>query len=389
MAETANESETQETPDQPKLSEQTRQRTKSSAAVKFWICVAVFLSLASAGGAGYVLYRMEFQVIPQFSSDTQQIQSVQNQISDLAANTSESNSQLETQLEIQLQSLSDEVEETEEAISRLEGVIQQTQSQVTQQVDGVKESISAIYEEQDNDADSWKLEEIIFLMVMAKHRVEISGDVQSALVVWRVADDQLLREADPRLLDAKLAIENEIAALEALPTLDLGNTAQQLVKLANDLEQLPLNLSPTRMFAEAEQREESSSQKEESEADTETGFVSEVWGDIKSLVRVRKIDANEQSLLKPAMKIYLVENLKSALFNAQVAVLRSDQQVYQENIQYVQNAVSQHFSTDSPDVVAFSNQLNSLIGVELELDVPDLSGSITLLREVLNSSVTE
>ena len=385
MAESTNEPETQETPDQPQVSKQSKQRTKSSVAVKFWIFVALLISLASAGGAGYVLYRVEFQVIPQFSADTQQIQSVQDQISDLAASTSENKGQTETQL----QGLAGQIDQNEDAISRLDGVIQQTQSQVTQQVDGVKESISAIYEDQDNDADAWKLEEIVFLMVMAKHRVEIAGDVQSALVVWRVADDQLLREADPRLLDAKLAIENEIAALEALPTLDLGNTAQQLVKLANDVEQLPLNLSPTRMFAEVEPDEETSSQAVESEVDSETGFVSEVWGDIKSLVRVRKIDANEQSLLKPAMKIYLVENLKSALFNAQVAVLRSDQKVYQENIQYVQNAVSQHFSTDSPDVVEFSNQLNSLIGVELELDVPDLSGSITLLREVLNSTAAE
>ena len=113
--------------------------------------------------------------------------------------------------------------------------------------------------------------------------------------------------------------------------------------------------------------------------------LSEVWGDIRSLVRVKKIDLSEQSLLKPDMKIHVVENLKLALFTAQSAVIRSDQQLYQGNLEYVEDAIGQHFSPDSSSVVEFSNEIRELIATDILLDIPDLSRSIELLRQALKS----
>ena len=385
MAEETTEPVSEISSDQPDTAKQRRKPRQTSAAAKFWIFVAVVFSLGSLSVAGYMFYRQEFKVIPQFASEIEQIQDVESRMSEL----SEGVAQQKHQLSAEFQKLVEEIDETGAQLKRLESDVQQSDAQFVQQVDGVKASISAIYENQEEETDDWKLDELIFLMVLAKHRIEIVGDVDSALLVWQVAGDQLQQNSDPRLLDAKLAIENEIAALEEMPTLDLGQVASRLLNLANDVEQLPLNLSPTSMMQKASNENAAPDQPVEQGDSAVSRVLSEVWGDIRSLVRVKKIDLSEQSLLKPDMKIHVVENLKLALFTAQSAVIRSDQQLYQGNLEYVEDAIGQHFSPDSSSVVEFSNEIRELIATDILLDIPDLSRSIELLRQALKSGIAE
>ena len=385
MAEETTERVSEISSDQPDTAKQRRKPRQTSAAAKFWIFVAVVFSLGSLSVAGYMFYRQEFKVIPQFASEIEQIQDVESRMSEL----SEGVAQQKHQLSAEFQKLVEEIDETGAQLKRLESDVQQSDAQFVQQVDGVKASISAIYENQEEETDDWKLDELIFLMVLAKHRIEIVGDVDSALLVWQVAGDQLQQDSDPRLLDAKLAIENEIAALEEMPTLDLGKVASRLLNLANDVEQLPLNLSPTSMMQKASNENAAPDQPVEQGDSAVSRVLSEVWGDIRSLVRVKKIDLSEQSLLKPDMKIYVVENLKLALFTAQSAAIRSDQQLYQDNLEYVEDAIGQHFSPDSSSVVEFSNEIRELIATDILLDIPDLSRSIELLRQALKSGIAE
>ncbi len=385
MAEETIETVSQESSDQSVTAKQDRKTRKISVAAKFWIFIAVVFSLASLSAAGYLFYRQEFKIIQQFASENEQIQDVDSRISELSGSVAQQKNQLSSEY----QKLVDEIDETGDGLKRLESRLQQSDEQFAQQVDGIKNSISAIYESQEDATDDWKLHEIIFLMVMAKHRIEIAGDVDSALLIWRVAEDQFQQNSDPRLYDAKLAIEKEIAALEGVPTIDLGEIASRLLSLAGDVENLPLNLSPASISRRVDSEDEDSEQPVGQGDSAVSGILSEVWIDIRSLVRVKKIDLSEQSLLKPDLKINVVENLKSALFTAQSAAIRSEQQLYQGNLEYVRDTISRHFSPDSSLVVEFSNEISELIATDIVLDIPDLSGSIELLEQALDSGVAE
>lgn len=370
---------------QTETSKQKRKPGKIGVAAKFWIFVTVVFSLASLSAAGYLFYRQEFKILSQFASENEQIRDVDSQISELTDSVAQKTSRLSDEF----QKLIEEIDEADEKLTRLESKMQQSDDQIVRQVEGVKASIAAVYESQEDETDDWKLHEIIFLMVMAKHRIEIAGDVDSALLIWRVADEQLRKNSDPRLFDAKLAIENEIATLERIPPIDLGGVASRLLSLASDVEKLPLNLSLAPIARRVDSESEDPDRPDEQGDSAVSGVLSEVWTDIQSLVRVRKIDLSEQSLLKPDMKINVVENLKSALFTAQSAAIRSDQRLYQGNLEYVKDAVSRHFSPDSSLVVEFSNEVSELIATDIVLDIPDLSRSIELLERALNSGITE
>ncbi|MDE0310558.1 MAG: uroporphyrinogen-III C-methyltransferase [Acidiferrobacterales bacterium] len=385
MAEESTQPDSRGSSGQSDKAKRARKPKQTSSGAKFWIFVALLLSLVSLGGAGYLFYQQEFRILPQFASESEFIQDVDSQISELT----ESISRQKDELIAGLQGLDDEVEDRDGKIERLESEMQQSFEQLTRQLEDVKASLSAIYENQDDETDEWRVQEIIFLMVLARHRIEIDGNVNSALVVWRAVEDQLQTISNPGLFDAKLAIEEEIAALENLVPIDLGDVSSRLLRLAVDVEQLPLDLSAASMLQDDGDDNAMPDQPVEVDSSMGSGLITEVWTDIQSLVRVKKIDPSEQSLLRPDMIINVVENLKSALFAAQSAAIRSDQQLFEANLEYVRASVGQQFSSDSSVVAEFSSEVSALIATDIVLDIPDLSRSIELLEQALESAIVE
>ena len=115
-------------------------------------------------------------------------------------------------------------------------------------------------------------------------------------------------------------------------------------------------------------------------------MLDEAWQDLKSLVRVRKIDDIALLPLKPGMKAYLAETLKTALFAAQVAALRGEEAVYRSNLEYIQLTIERHYSKNSEEVSVFSEKVEQLIGTPVTMAIPDLSGSLNLLQKVIGKT---
>lgn len=384
MDETASGSVSQQSAEKSNAAKMVREPERIGGFLKFWIFIAVVLSLIALGATGYMAYRLEFQIVPQFFSAGDQVEAVSGQIARL---TEESGRQSD-QFGDQFQKLRSEIDATGTALADLEGAIHESDAQFRQQVAVVKDSLSALYQSERDKENDWQIKEILFLMVMAKHRLDIAGDRDSALLVWQVAREYLGRNADPRLLDAKLAMEAETAALEAIITVDLGDIANRLLMLSAEVASLPLNLSATMLPAPATNADETEPVTERNGSDSST-ILSEVWNDISSLVRVKRVDVSERSLLQPDMKIYLVQNLQLALMMAQSAAIRADRQLYQGNLRYVAEAVGLHFSPDSPMVMDFADRLDALIATDIEVSMPDLSDSIGHLRQAIRVGVGE
>ena len=358
---------------------------KSSGAAKFWISIAVILSLGSISATGYLAYRLEFQFLPQFGEESQRIQSTGEEVSTLMDGIQ----RMETQTDDHIQKLAGMIEEYQSSLERLEKTIDDSNIEFANEVADVKESISALYQEQGQAADNWQLQEIMYLLLMGKYRVHFAGDVESTLLLWQVAEKQLQANPDPRLIDVKQAVREEIAALESVHNVDVAGITGTILRLVEDVESLPLNLTGVAPAPASDDREPAPDQAETQESSAVDNVLSEVWTDIQSLVRVRRIDVSEQSLLMPQMKINVVESIRLALFAAQAGALRSDPQLYRENLRFVSDAIRQHFSPESADVIEFASQVSELIDLPVTVDVPELSTSIELLNLALRDKFRE
>jgi uroporphyrin-3 C-methyltransferase len=107
---------------------------------------------------------------------------------------------------------------------------------------------------------------------------------------------------------------------------------------------------------------------------------------ITELVRFRRLDeAALKPLLAPDEAVYLELNLRLMLERAQIAALRGDQLIFDESIGTASDWVREYLNTDEPPVRALLDELSAVQSVQLEGDLPDISGSLNALRDVLRN----
>jgi uncharacterized protein HemX len=104
--------------------------------------------------------------------------------------------------------------------------------------------------------------------------------------------------------------------------------------------------------------------------------------DLGKLVRIRKVDQTRSPKLDNAQRFLAYEKLRLQLVTAQLAVLRQRPDLYQDSLKQARAGLSDYFAADER-VDGFAASLESLKARQLVVDLPDLSGSMALLRRVI------
>ena len=77
------------------------------------------------------------------------------------------------------------------------------------------------------------------MLEFAERRLRLAGDADSAVVALQLADDKLRALYAPALATVRAQIATDIAALEAMPTVDTVGTLSALSVLAHSVYNLP------------------------------------------------------------------------------------------------------------------------------------------------------
>ncbi|MGB1108859.1 MAG: uroporphyrinogen-III C-methyltransferase [Gammaproteobacteria bacterium] len=223
----------------------------------------------------------------------------------------------------------------------------------------------------------WVLAEVEFLLKIANHRIHLSQDPETAMAALKGADERLASLADPGLIPVREKIAQEIQALRSVPGVDRAGIAAELKAMAEQVGSLPLPGRP------------------DTSAGTQTGegldvalldgpieeAPARVWGEIKSLVTVRRHDKPVPLLLAPEEQYFLTWNLRLQLESARLNALRARQEPYQADLKAVSQDIQRYFLTEKPETQGFLQQVETLAQRPVAQDMPDISGSLRLLRE--------
>jgi len=260
------------------------------------------------------------------------------------------------------------IAQQDDEISSLAGVVATTRSQ-----------IGAVHED-------WLLREVAHLLLLANQRLTLLGDIDLAKRALRLADDRLRAFADPGILEVRRALSQELSALGQLDSTDLSGTALALGSLVQTVAALPLKGDGDRPdWTTAKDNDDSAGDAVSSSSARveEPGFFGTLMGrlsdDLESLVRVRRVDEAQLPKLDNSERFLAYENLRLHLLVAQLALLRSDQSLYQENLAKARSWLSGYFESTS-GTQRFDAQLSEMMQVQVAQDIPDISVSLTLLR---------
>jgi len=240
---------------------------------------------------------------------------------------------------------------------------------------GQQDALEVLYQELTRNSDDRLLAEIEQTLAIAAQQLQLAGNVEAALIALASADARLASANRPQLLVLRKLLNRDIDKLKALPLADTSGMALRLEGIVTAVDTLPLAF-------EAPAREESAKAVAGTAGDF--GFwrrlLSDMWSEIRQLVRVERLDRPDPALLSPAHAFFLRENLKLRLLNARLALLQRDGKTFRNDLKQTQLWLERYFDAHDKRVMSAITSLKQLGGADISLELPSLNDSLSALR---------
>lgn len=236
-------------------------------------------------------------------------------------------------------------------------------------------ALEALYQELARNRDEWQLAEIEQVLAIAQQQLQLSGNVRAALLALQLAESRLTRTDRPQFVAVRRALTRDIERLKALPAVDLQAMSRQLDGLLAGVDALPLG------FDGRVERAQDKPKPAAGEQGALARLAAELWGEIKQLVVVRRVDAPEPPLLAPTQAYFLRENLRLRLLHARMALLARNQAAFQEDLRVAQQWLQRYFDARARPTQAALAQLRQLQAATVSFEpAPSISDSLEAVR---------
>ena len=372
-------------PDKPKdkkpvaVAKRPKKSPQNGSPKRIGVVLAILIALIAAGGSGFAIYRVEQHVMPRLEVKNQE---AADQMQALAIEN-ENQSAL---LIAQEQNLTNFMRQVSTSIAELERTSLAADEELNRKLETVIESVSSIYENLNQRGGDWKLNDIAYLLLIGNTQMRINGNIESVLPIWELADQQLRRNPDPKLLPVSAAVSEEMKLLSSIKPIDIVSVSSGLLELSDSIESLPLRQSIIEQI-DSPDIESNDITVAEGDQSMIQATLGEVWLDLKSLLRVRKSDEPSLLPLSPKLKLFAVENIRLAIFSAQLAAIQGEPELYANNLAHALHLLENYFSGNSPAVARVVDRLKVLEQRQVKIEVPDLSNSLQLLRHLLSQRI--
>jgi uroporphyrin-3 C-methyltransferase len=263
-----------------------------------------------------------------------------------------------------------ELRETARELQSKVGAIEAKQNETRSR----EAALDSLYQELSRGRDEWTLSEVEQTLQIASQQLYLAGNVSSALAALQEIDARLGRADRVELAPLRKSIEHDIDQLKAVPNLDVPGLTLRLDDVIDSVDSMPLR-------SEEKKTEEGSSSAPPAGAWWERVAAS-AWGEVKSLVRIQRIDVNDSRLLAPEQAYFLRENLKLRLLHARVALLQRNEAVFRSDIKQARDMIQRYFDPEAKSVESAAEALAKLDSATLQVELPSLSDSLNMVRRL-------
>ncbi len=269
-------------------------------------------------------------------------------------------------------------------LALLEARVAETSMQRTQ----LEELIQSLARSRDENV----LADVDAALRVALQQSAITGSAEPLVLTLKQADERLARFNQPRLERVRRALAQDLERTRSAGVTDITVLTIRLDEVIRQVDELPLVSAPERRSTtrSAELAAAGSASSAAVAAATPAApasaassaglagligqrwalFGVSFWNEVKSLVRVTRIDQPEAMLVAPDQAFFLRENLKLRLLNARLALLSRQFDTAQSDLQDAQRALDKYFDRSSRRVVAVSEMVRGVTGQARLVNVP-------------------
>lgn len=318
--------------------------------------IIVLAIMAAAGYRGWLL----------FMQNKQQTQSVIQQLqTELAQRPTLS------ELNSGISSIRQSVNKTDTRLSGLE------QGQQT-----LANSTEKLYELYGRDENGWKLAEVEYLMSIAQHKLVLENDFEGAAKTLNAASDQIAELADPGLLKVRVQINEEIALLKTRTRADLVGMTLLLARLTRQVSSLKPGYQTQTV------KQQSAATEEKVNAAPDQPLQQKVMDFVTSLVTIK---TSQPKKAKPEMTVIIdvTEKLEDKLKLTRWSLLERDAFQYTRLMDQNVTLFKEYYDLKKAANADFYESLLKLQKSQIKPELPDISGSLRLLQQIIKKRENE
>ena len=249
-------------------------------------------------------------------------------------------------------------------------------AQLEQALQALKASTTKLYELYGRDENGWKLAEVEYLMSVAQHKLVLENDFAGAAKTLDAASNRIADLADPGLLPVRVKINEEIAQLKTRERPDLVGMTLLLARLTRQLDSLkPGYQTRPKVVAEAAEA------KQQKAPDPDRPLQQKVIDFVESLVTI-KTDKPKSPAAASTIIIDVARQLEDNLKLTRWALLDRDSFQYAKLMQQNVDLFKQYYDLENAANAEFYDDLLKLQKASIKPELPDISGSLRLLKEL-------
>jgi uroporphyrin-3 C-methyltransferase len=320
--------------------------------------IAILIALGAVGASAYVawLTRMESQGADALRADLsgnlgqleRKTRELEEQFSGVEAGRLSDRTQFD-ELRSQDQQLSGRLNDIEKRVERLAAPVSEP------------------------EAPDWRLAEVEHLLRVANQQVTLARNPVAALAALAEADKLLLTIDRPGLQPLRQQLADDILALTAVPKADVEGLALRLGSLSKRVDSLPL----------AGQERGGPAATGETEPVGGWARLKARIGDFfSSIFSVHKATGSTAPMLSADESFFLRRSLELELQAARIAALSGETSAYKASLDSAVSWTEEYFNRDDASVQAFISALDELGDRKIEIELPDVSGSLRALTAI-------
>ncbi len=353
--------------------QQTGAAPKKSSSAVAWL--ALLLVLALAGGAAWVLREAGGREAALLEREA----ALLGRVSGLEA--------IAGQKQTNLDALSEQIQgEMRSGLGALQIEIGTETSRLSQELASVEAQLGEQGDElarfSTSDRDDWLMAEAEYLLRLANQRLIMAGDTVAAQALLGSADDVLREVDDIGLHQVRAAVAADLAAVRAVPKVDVEGIYLRLSALIEQSGELVI----FRMRDREEQPRPEAAQ--DWQGRLRQGYEAAL-DKLSDYIIIRRRDVPMQALMDPQWEGLVRQNLRMLLEQSQVALLSGNQVLYRESLGRAQHWVGHFLESDEAAARAIARELAALEGLTVAVALPDISRSLRALDDVIEQGLQQ
>jgi len=281
--------------------------------------------------------------------------------------------ELNTRWQGQLGTALSTINASTEELERQSGQLSQSLGTLQEQLSGQQAELSSYSA---NDRDDWLLAEAQYLLRMANQRLIMANDVAAAQALLGSADTILLELDDVRLHEVRAAVASDLAAVRAVPRVDVEGVYLRLAALIEQAGKLVIFQLPQQAVGPEQQPADTW------QARMRQGYEAALTK-LSNYIIIRRRDVPMQALMDPQWEGLVRQNLRMLLEQAQVSLLSGNETLYRESLERAQHWVGEFFQSDEAAARAMAREITQLTDVDVATTLPDISNSVQALDTVM------